>query len=434
MQFRNIIQKFITLGTGIILIFVSIFVVIVIREYYWENESKRMNQEFAETTKKVAQSIASNNRLDERIRQVFRERERKTRLYHMSLSTDFKEGRCLDYLKLLDFKTPLMTPESLLQADLYMRGTCAKQDFSKAFALYDTSLHYIYDDSPKTNAQPKILFEEYYGYTAHIKFRLASLYWRGQGVSQDKKKARELSKEAAVILAPWYAKIKHRPSDSDLGPTNAWNMSDVDILENVTFHGTGPWDMPEPLIQQINWLKEIHKQGAKTYLEIGLHLLNGTGGYEQNPVMAYEWIYIASHFYDYGPAHYPRAMLMRNEEFHEKRKKFPIVSIDFSRPYNNFYVKMRSYNLLRSAAKSGDTRADKELLRFHQHTPTYMAQQQDIYFWMLRLYQQNDPDITEEALRNFRKKLDKFQINYTEEAVKENRFPSYPIRPPKEQE
>lgn len=406
----------------------------VVNEYYWENEYKRMNREFAEVSKSLERDIAASKRLDEKIRQAVRERERKTRLYHMSLSTAFKEGRCMDFLKLLDFETPLMTPESLLQADLYMRGTCYEQDFSKAFALYETALHYIYDDNPKTNAQPKILFEEYYGYTAHIKFRLATLYWRGQGVLQDKKKARELSKEAAIMLAPWYAKTTHRSPDPDLGPTDIWNMSDVDILENITFHGTGPWDMPEPLIQQINWLKKIHRQGGKAYLEIGLHLLNGTGGYKQDPVIAYEWIYIASHFYDYGPAHYPRAMLMRNQEFYEKKKKFPIFSIDFRQSHDDFYVMMRTYNLLQSAARSGDTRADKELLRLHQHAPAYMSQQQDIYFWMFRLFQKNDPDITKEDLLHIQRKLDKFQIEFTEENIKENRFPTYPIMPPKEQE
>ncbi|GEM_PF-2921903 len=431
MIFRNLIQKFLALGTGIILIFVTIFIVVVVQEYYWENDYNRMNQELAEVSKSLERDSAARKRQDEEIRQASRERERKSRLYHMSLSTAFKEGRCPDFLELLDFKIPLMTPESLLQADLYMRGTCAKQDFSKALAIYDTSLHYIYDDSPKTNAQPKILLAEYYGYTAHIKFRLATLYWRGQGVAEDRQKALELSKEAALILAPWYAKVKHRAPDPDLGPTNAWSMSDVDILENVTFHGTGPWDMPGPLIQQINWLKEIHKDGAKAYLKIGLHLLNGTGGYERDPVIAYEWIYIASHFYDYGPAHYARAMLMRNEEFYEKRKKFSIVSIDFRRSHDNFYVKMRAYGLLQNAAKSADTRADKELLRFHQHAPAYITQQQDIYFWMLRLYQQNDPDITKEGLSHIRKNLDKYQIDLIEKNIKENRFPTYPLLPPK---
>jgi len=417
------------LGTGVILIFVSIFVVIEVREYYWDNEYKRMNQEFAEATKKIERSITASNRLDEEIRQAVRERERKTRQHHMLLSTAFKESRCSDFLELLDFKAPLIIPESLLKADIYMRGTCTKQDFSKAFALYDTALHYIYDDNPKAIAQPKILFEEYYGYTAHIKFRLATLYWRGQGVLQDKKKALELSKSAVIMLAPWYARINHRSPDLDLGPTDIWNMSDVEILENVTFHATGPWNMPELLSRQIKWLKEIHKEGGKAYLEIGLHLLNGTGGYEQDPVIAYEWIYIASHFYDYGPAHYPRAMLIRNKEYYEKKRKFPIFSLEFNRPWKESRVMSISNNLLLRAVKARDTRADKELLRFHQLAPAYPEQQENIYFWMLRLYQQNDPDITEENLQNIRKKLDKFQISLTKGNVKDDRFPSYSLHP-----
>ncbi len=89
----------------------------------------------------------------------------------------------------------------------------------------------------------------------------------------------------------------------------------------------------------------------------------------------------------------------------------------------------RSNNLLLRAVKTGDMRADKELLRFHQLAPAYPEQQENIYFWMLRLYQQNDPDITEENLQSIRKKLDKFQISLTEGNVKDDRFPSHSLHP-----
>ena len=434
MWLQDIMQKIVTLGTGLILILIAIFVVLVVREYSWDKEYTRIKQEMAETTKSVEQSVAANKRLDEEIRQSFREKERKKRKYHMSVSTAFKEGRCADFMTLLAFEAPLSTPESLLKADLYMRGKCMAQDFSKAFVLYQKELTEIYDNNEYFNGRRLYLPEEYYGHIAHIKFRLATLYWRGQGISQDKDKARALSKEAALIFAPWYASVSHRAPDPELGPTDAWHMTDRDILENVTFHATGPWDIPEPVIQRIRWLKNIHEQGGAGYLDVGLHLLKGTGGHKQDPVLAYEWLYISSHFYDFGPAHYPRAMLMRNKEFFEERQKFPIFSIDFSRPHDNFYVMMAAYDLLLSAAKSGDIRADKELLRFHQLAPAYYDQKDDIYFWILRLYQQNDPDITEETLQNFRKKLDEHQIERAEKQVTENRFPSYPIRPPKEPE
>ena len=218
MQFKNIVRALLTIGIGFIVIIIAIFVVIVVDEYSWEKEYKRMNQEFAEAKKSIASSIAADKRLDEEIRQVVRERERKTRRYHMLLSTAFIEGRCLDFLKHLDFVEPVILPEDLLQADLYMRGICYEKDYTKAFVLYQNSLTEIYDYDIYPDESAQHLSKEYYGHIAHIKFRLATLYWRGQGVSQDKKKARELSKEAAIMWAVWYADINHRPPDLDLGP------------------------------------------------------------------------------------------------------------------------------------------------------------------------------------------------------------------------
>ena len=422
MNFRNIVQSFLTIGTGFIVIIIAIFVGMLFTDYSGEKKHKRLNQEFAEAKKSIEKNIAASKRMDEVLRQSRREGERKTRLYNISLSTAFTEGRCRDFLKDLDFEEPVSIPERLLQADLYMRGKCYEQDYAKAFVLYQNSLTEIYEYDIYQDGSPLHLFDGYYGHIAHIKFRLATLYWRGQGVSQDKKKARELSKEAAIMWVVRYAKINHRPPELDLGPPNVWNMSDADILENVTFHATGPWDMPEPLIQQINGLTEIHKGGGQAYLDIGLHLLKGTGGYEQDQVMAYEWIYIASHFYDYGPAHYPRALLIRDEEFYEKKRNFPVFSLEFNLPRRVNWVVHISNGLLLQAVKAGDIRADKEFLSFYQSAPAFLGQEEGIYFWMLRLYQQNDPGITEEALENYRKKLDKYQISLTEENVKENRF------------
>ncbi len=429
MQFRNIVQSIVTIGIGVVVVIIAMVVVREMIIYSWEKDLENSKQELAEIVKSTERKIAEKKHLDEKTRQTFRDRERRFRIEQMLISTAFKKDRCSDFLKYLDFKDFLSLPDYLLQADLHMRGKCADQDYVKAFSIYQKKLTEIYEYDIYRDGKLLHLPEEYYGYIAHIKFRLASLYWRGQGVSEDKDKARELSKEAAIILATWHAKISQRPPDIDLGPTNVWNMSDVEILENITFHETGPWDMPEPLIQQINWLKKILKDGGKAYFEIGLHLLNGTGGYEQDPVIAYEWFYIASHYYDYGPAHYSRAMLMRDQKFYEKKNKFPFFSLEFNLLWKKNVAVNRSNNLLLRAVKAGDIRADKELLTFYQNVPAYLGQEKDIYFWMVRLYQQNDPAITEEDLQDMRKKLDKFQIEFTEDDVKENRFPHYSLRP-----
>jgi len=430
MRLRNVMQKIVTLGTGLILILIAIFIVLVVQEYYWEDEYNRMKQEFAEATENIQEEIERSDQINEKFRQTVRKRERETRLYHMPLSTAFKEGRCPDFLLALDHGETLTIPESLLQADLYMRGSCAEQNYAKAFAIYQKKLSEIFEHNIHKEDNSLSLLKEYYAHISHIKFRLSTLYWRGQGVLQDKQKAQELSKQAALIWPIWYADVSHRPLDIDLGPPNIWNMSDADILENVTFHETGPWDMPESLTQQIDWLKNIHKEGGKTYLEIGLHLLNGTGGYEQDPLLAYEWIYIASHYFDYGPAHYPRAMLLGDQEFYEKKREFPVASSEFNKFWKFTTIKNMAYGLLRRAVEAGDIRADKEILRIYQNAPEDIEKQMNIYFWMLRLYQQNDPDITKADLANIRKNLSEFGINYTESNVKEDLFPIPSLRPP----
>jgi len=419
MSSRTLISLFITLIIG------SLLVAIVLDYYSLENKLKRVASDIEEATEK-------EKRFRKEMRQAAEKEEQKRRLHNIRVSTAFKEGRCQDLLKLLKFEEPLNTPNILLKADLHMRGKCLEQNFSEAFAIYEKKLKEIYNYGNKDTLSQ--LLEGYYGHIAHIKFRLATLYWRGQGVTQDQNKAQALAKKAAIMLGPWLARERHLETTNpalNSSPANIWRMPQADILENVTFHATGPWNMPKPLSQQIAWLKDIHKNGGKAYLEIGLHLLHGTGGYEKDPVMAYEWIYISSHFYGYGPAHYPRAMLLRNEPFRDLKQKFPIFSIDFNKFREKISILNSANDMLRRAAKAGDIRADKELLHLAKQTTDHTDKNNNIYFWMLRLHQKKSDTVSETDIAAMRKKLSKYDIESVERAVKENRLPSVLMTLPK---
>jgi len=417
-----------------IFLFIGLILIAGIVSYYaWDSQYQRQNREITDIMESVEERIVQDNLQEAEIRQAAREKIRQTRKYTMKLSRAFQEGRCEDFLNLLKSDKTAAFPENieerLLKADLYMRGKCYPQDFSKAFSLYDSALKALNEQQKDDGAEPAILFEEYYEHVAHIKFRLAALYGRGQGVEKDQKKALKHSQEAALMLAPRYAKVQNRPAAPELGPANVWNMSDIEILENVSLHATGPWPMPDPLIQQIKWLKDIHAKGGTAYLETGLNLLRGTDGYKKYPELAYEWIYIASHFYDNGLAHYVRAMLLRDEEFYALKNRYFIFSPEFNQPREEYRVMNRSNDLLLRAVKAGDTSAAKILLRFHQKTPAYFGQQADIYFWMLKLSKQNDPEVTDEMLFKMREKLDKIQIETTEKNLREDKYPRHFLRP-----
>ena len=264
---------------------------------------------------------------------------------------------------------------------------------------------------------------------AHIKFRLATLYWRGQGVFQDKNKAQALFHQAAITLGPWLSTERHlhKFDPAVVGPPNIWHMTNAEILGQAAFHATGPWNMPEPMMQEINWLIQIDNKGGKAVFEVGRHLLDGTGGFDKNPAMAYEWIYIASEIHDYGPAHYLRAMLLRSQEFADLRQDFPIFSIDFGIFGATSRAIRVSNRLLLLAAEEGDIRADKALLRLFKLTPAYDEQNRDVYFWMLRIQQKNMADISESDISAARDKLSQKDQNFVADRVKNGFFPSVMI-------
>lgn len=200
-------------------------------------------------------------------------------------------------------------------------------------------------------------------------------------------------------------------------------MSNQDIIQNITFHETGPWDIPEQITQKISWLTDIDRQGGKAIFNIGYHLLKGTGGYQKDPNLAYEWIYISSEIYDYAPAHYMRAMLLRSQEYYDLRRKFTIDSLDHKIFSDVFHTKLISSNLLLKAAMAGDIRADKEILTLYKKIPDYDNENSEIYFWMMKISQKDKSIFSENDLALARKKLLKYDQDSVNEKIRQNHFP-----------
>ena len=352
--------------------------------------------------------------------------EKKRRAQNMIISTAFKDGRCEDFFD----QIPPILNNSLLKADLHMRGKCQKKNFEKAAALYQKNISEIGD---MDNNPPDSLFHQDYDYIAHNKFRLAALLWRGQGITQDREKASKLINDAAIFLGPYLFERRHDKSLSSLKDRpNIWDMTETDLIENAALTFTGPWNRPELMIEKIDWLRNLEKQGGQAIFDVGLHLLHGTGGYKKDPTLGYEWIYMASEIHNHPAAHYERAILLYNERFHALKRTSPISSFDHHFSYKTekgdpkirYLTKMKAYDLLLLAVKAGDMRADKKILALHKQAPDYEYKNEDIYFWMLRLQQKDKKAISETELAELQNKLERYQKNSVEEDILKGSFPS----------
>lgn len=274
------------------------------------------------------------------------------------------DGRC-DYAlaryKLADDQIT-SAPNAVLRAHLHWRGLCFKQDSAKAAHFLTLALDY----SPR-NANALAL--------------LGTLYWRGDGVPKNQDKARTLFRRAMLEQAPQliddeYSTIQR---NGDTAAHRYWGLTNTELDRGFTLSAVGPWDLPEPLAQQLTWFDTLKSDGGKV-MEIAFALRNGTDGYAKDPVLAFQWLQAASLYLDFGPSHFPMAQWLRDDALFALR-----VQAGITRPkYRDSEYGFANVDLLR-AAEFGDVRAEREILRLLKAGPDYEKRNWAIYYWLLRL-------------------------------------------------
>ncbi len=215
-----------------------------------------------------------------------------------AIATAYARHRCDDLNKYLnlDGDGGYLLGDSL-EANFLIDGRCIDPDPARAIKLLQST---IASDPLASEAIA----------------RLAALYWHGQGVNQDRNKARALARRAGFIAGLDYV-------DTRLGVDQSIARGvDIDAsfgvrLAALHFHFantiTGHWDLPPPLQAAQNWMMETYQAGGAGALSAGLNLSRGANGYPRDPALGFLWIELAHYGFDHGPATYPYAMALEDE-------------------------------------------------------------------------------------------------------------------------
>lgn len=257
-----------------------------------------------------------------------------------------------------------MGEQRMLEAELLLRGQCFERDAAKAAALLEAAL----TDDP---------------YDEDWLARLGGLYWRGEGVPVDKKRARELFHRAALVLGP--EEINPNEAARMLRVQSPWHWGMDPKGYEYRFSFAAPYwppdPLPPPLQEEVDWLRDIEAGSGERVFEIAQSLLEGKNGYPKDIVLAVDWLHLADIEFDYDAATYPLAMLLRDPNTYAVRAKYGLT---LSREMD-----LRTANLaLRSAAGHGDTRGDQLILDLLLRAPDYPGKDKAVYYWLLRLDRQ----------------------------------------------
>jgi hypothetical protein len=150
-------------------------------------------------------------------------------------------------------------------------------------------------------ANPELAATEYFKITTQkieptfAMARLGNLYYQGLGVVQDHDMAMYYFKQASR----WQAPIIWNEQDglfaeyfSELNDIarKVWGFSKYQLENRFSTEVLGPLPIPQPLIEEVNWLKSIHTVDGSKILEIAHHFHDGTGGYKEDISIATQWI------------------------------------------------------------------------------------------------------------------------------------------------
>jgi TPR repeat protein len=307
--------------------------------------------------------------------------------------TALHDGRCkeaLDYFRIDDGKA-ISTRWILLRAHMHWRGLCFEQDSTEAARI----LQYAIDDNP---------------HFADAMALLGALYWRGDGVPMDQSRARALFRSAMLNKGPWLLASESGPSTSygELAEVRYWNLSETGLERAFTEGVVGPWELPEPMTRQLAWFDSLKSDGAKV-MAVAFALRDGRDGYPKDPVLAFKWLRAASIYMKYGPADVPYAEALRDDALFALRSADSPSIRQGSR--KGEYL-MANSALLR-AAKRGDIRAERAILRLLKAGPDYTQKNWAVYYWLLRLKSHGD-DISPAELENAKAKVEPEDLRWIE--------------------
>ena len=152
-----------------------------------------------------------------------------------------------------------------------------------------------------------------------------------------------------------------------------WGTTPKGMILGFVDADTGPWELPMPLKGEIKWLEKIVASNGQEIMEIAFYLREGTGGFEKDEAMAFNWLMIAAFPYEYVPSYYEIVKWTRDENFCSHSDE-PYCTKDIF--YSNVY--------LIDAAINGHKQAMEEVIQCLLKVPDYPKKPMAVYFWLLR--------------------------------------------------
>lgn len=241
-----------------------------------------------------------------------------------------------------------------VMAYLHLNGICVSEDPEKAAA--------ILEKASGDQADPATLA------------MLGDFYLRGHGVTQDQEEAERLFQRAVLSLVPEVSSFITYDKLDEPGPLSAlWGLTRREAMVGFVDPYIGPWLLPAPLLEQRQILEEVIAKGGPEVRTIARHLHDGSGGYPQAPVLAYEWVVAAAYSLNYEPAFFELFLWSR---------EFPDCSED-SDTFPCHDSKMANTQLIR-AAEAGVKDAVALVTACLDTSPPFEGKDLAVYYWQLK--------------------------------------------------
>ena len=207
---------------------------------------------------------------------------------------------------------------------------------------------------------------------------MGTLYYQGLGVARDEARARVYFKKAA-LWAGWWILGEEDSSFVPAGKQLAdlWEVSIDDYRLLLINDVTGPWVLPAPLREDVEWVRSVRDEGPQAVMRVAFDLRRGSEGLPRHAALAYNWLEKAA-YYRYVPSYYPYAVWTRERKFTERRRALGNI-------WNREFELGGADQFLIKAARDGDRRASPVIYRLLLQTPDYDRRDWAIYYWLLRM-------------------------------------------------
>lgn len=303
------------------------------------------------------------------------------------LIKNIKEKNCPAVFETLNVEEEdFLKSGSFLAGVFFDEGICVEKDPTISLKIYQAN------------------FEEFP--TKSVAARLGNLYLKGRGVIQDKEVA-DYYFSQAVMLEPSFFWIGSIPGFDtfDVNSLNykIWGLSSYEMQIGFTEIETGPWDLPQPLLDKIEWVTSLAKNHGEEARIVAEQIFLGTGGFEKDRELAFKWLERIGDYLQNEDAKF-EAILMR-------------VSKDFCpRTYiENSVLDCADFNAsgltyMGEAAMSGNPRAIRFLIDYYTQNPGKNWAEWDLYLLYL-LSEKGRLSFPRDVLANLNSSLSEFEKN-----------------------